>query len=75
MVCPYLEDSFELFLLGTLSADEAASVSEHLGTGCATCQERLREAVLTVYFLCQPGRAGRLESKAKASLLCRLQSH
>lgn len=74
MVCPYLEDLWELYLLGVLSADDTRSVSEHLATGCASCGEQLHDAALTVYFLTQTGRTVRPSPKSKASLLRRLQS-
>jgi anti-sigma factor RsiW len=73
MVCQYLEDLFELYLLGTVSADDAAAVESHLGTGCANCLEQLREAGLTVYLLCQPAKPARLDPKQKSRLLHRLR--
>ena len=73
MVCQYLEDEFELYLLGVTNAEESNTVSEHLATGCPRCLAQLREAVLTVYLLSQPSKPGRLDPKSKASLLRRLR--
>ncbi|MBZ5514345.1 MAG: hypothetical protein LAN62_05795 [Acidobacteriia bacterium] len=73
MVCQYLEDTFELYLLGALSRDDSASVESHLGTGCATCREQLRDAGLTVYLLCQPAKPARLNPKQKSHLFHRLR--
>jgi hypothetical protein len=73
MVCPYLEDLWELYLLGVLSAEDAHTVSNHLATGCARCCEQMREAALTVTFLTQTGHTVRPDPKSKASLLRRLQ--
>ena len=72
MVCQYLEDSFELYLLGAARAEEARTVSEHLATGCAHCLAQLREAVLTVYLLSQQVKPARPDPKGKSSLLRRL---
>jgi hypothetical protein len=73
MVCQYLEDQFELYILGAMSAEDARSVSDHVRGGCPLCQERLREAALTVYLLCQPAKPGRVAGKQKACLLRRAQ--
>jgi hypothetical protein len=74
MVCQYLEDLFELYLLGVASAEETTTISEHLRTGCPNCLARLREAVLTIYTLCQTTKPGRLDPKWKTNLLNRLHS-
>ena len=74
MVCPYLEDLWELYLLGVLGAEDAITVSEHLATGCPRCLEQMREATLTVYLLAYTGRTVRPHPKSKASLLRRLHS-
>jgi Fe-S oxidoreductase len=73
MVCQYLEDFFELYLLGVSSAEEANTVAEHLATGCPHCLAHLREAVLTVYLVSQPSKLGRIEPRWKTSLLRRLR--
>jgi len=73
MGCQYLEDVYELYLLGTASGEDCASVSEHLERGCPECIEHLREAALTVYLLGQPARPARLDPKQKSRLLRRLR--
>ena len=69
MGCQYLEDLFELYLLGAACPEDTAAVLEHLGRGCPNCLERLREATLTLYLLGQPARPARLDPKRKAGLL------
>jgi hypothetical protein len=73
MVCPYLEDLWELYLLDALSVEDARAVSDHLDTGCAQCGEQLRDAAMTVYLLLQPGHAVRPQPNLKASLMRRLK--
>jgi len=72
MGCQYLEDLFELYLLGALCAEDVAAVDEHLARGCPQCLEQLREATLTVYLLAQPVRPARLDPKHKSRLLRRI---
>ena len=74
MVCPNLNDLWELFLLDALAAEDAATASAHLNTGCPQCLEQLREAALTVYFLCQPAKTHRPGPKSRSNLLRRLSS-
>ena len=74
MVCTSLEDLWELYLLDALSAEDAATASEHLKTACPQCLGQLRDAALTVYFLCQPARTVRPGPKAKSNLLRRLSN-
>jgi hypothetical protein len=69
MDCQHLDESYELFLLGTLPAGEAADVSEHVERECSYCLEHLREAALTVYLLSQMARPARLDPKLKSRLL------
>jgi hypothetical protein len=69
MDCQHLDECYELFLLGTLPAREAAEVSEHVERGCSYCLEHLREAALTVYLLSQIVRPARLDPKLKSNLL------
>jgi len=71
--CQYLDQIYELFLLGALSAEEDASVQEHVERGCPYCLEQLREAALTVYFLTWVGRGARPDPKQKSALLRRLR--
>ena len=72
MGCQYLEDLYELYLLGTLVAQDAAVVAEHLERGCPSCLENLREATLTVCLLSQTVRPARPDPKLKSHLLRRL---
>jgi hypothetical protein len=69
MDCQYLDESYELFLLGVLPAAEAAEVSEHVASGCTYCREHLCEAALTVYVLSQAVRPAGLDSKLKSKIL------
>jgi hypothetical protein len=73
MVCQYLEDLFELYLLGATSPDDAAAVLSHLQSGCARCLQQLREAGLTVYLLSLPAKPARLDPKQKLRLLHHLR--
>ena len=72
MGCQYLEDLFELYLLGALCREDVPAVEEHLARGCPQCLEQLREATLTVYLLAQPARPARVNPKHKSKLLRRL---
>ena len=69
MDCQHLDESYELFLLGTLPAGEAADVSEHVERQCSYCLEHLREAALTVYLFSQTVRPARLDPKLKSQVL------
>jgi hypothetical protein len=71
--CQYLDQLYELFLLGALSAEEDASVQEHVERGCPYCLEQLREAALTVYFLTWTAGTERPDPKQKSALLRRLR--
>jgi len=71
--CYYLEDLFELFLLGALAVESAADLRAHLEAGCATCQQRVRDAALTVYLLSLGAKSRRPSSKLKPQLLQRLR--
>ncbi len=71
----HLDEIYELYLLGTLAGETGAEVGEHLMRGCASCLERLREAALTVYLLCQTTRTARPDPKLRSRLLRRLQKH
>lgn len=73
MGCPYLDDLYELYLLGTASQEDSTAVGEHLARGCPNCIDQLREASLTVYLLSQPPRPARLGPKQKWRLLRRLR--
>ncbi len=73
MVCSYLEDLWELYLLDALSDEDARTVSEHLSTGCSHCIEQLRDAALAAYVLLSSGRDVRPSPKIKANLIRRLK--
>ncbi len=73
MVCQYLEDLYELYLLGAASPDDAAAVQSHLQSGCAICLQQVREAGLTAYLLCLPAKPARLDPKQKSRLLHHLK--
>ncbi len=73
MGCQYLDEVYELYLLGTLEGEESAIVREHLERHCAYCLEHFREATQTVYLLTLLARPARLDPKAKARLLQRLR--
>lgn len=69
----HLDEIYELYLLGTLAGEGGADVGEHLRRGCASCLDRLREAALTVYLLCQMTPTARPDPKLKSRLLRRLR--
>jgi len=71
--CHYLDQIYELFLLGALSAEQDAAVQEHVERDCPYCLDQLREAALTVYFLTRTGRTERPDPKQKSALLRRLR--
>lgn len=73
MVCQHLDELYELFLLGALSTEEHASVQAHVERGCPYCQDQIREAALTVYFLTRMPRTERPGPKQKSALLRRLR--
>lgn len=73
MGCQYLDQIYELFLLGALSPEEDASVLEHVERDCPYCLDQLREAALAVYFLTRTGRTERPDPRQKSALLLRLR--
>jgi hypothetical protein len=73
MVCQHLEEIYELYLLQALSPEDAARVREHVEFGCANCLERLREAALSICFLCLSTPPARPAPKHKKQLLERLR--
>jgi hypothetical protein len=77
MGCQYLEELYELYLLGVLDPEDAERISEHVRRQCPNCCQGLHEAALTVYLLCQttsPARvSARADSQQKAELLRRLR--
>ena len=72
MDCRYLDEYYELYLLGTASADIAAAIEEHAGNHCPHCLARLREAGRAVYLISLPAKTVRPDPKRKAQLLRRL---
>ncbi len=69
MDCRYLDDVYELFLLGLLQAKEAAEVKEHIERGCPYCVEHLREAAQAVYFLLCNAKSSKPPQHAKSEIL------
>lgn len=56
MDCRYLENTYELFLLGAVGETEAARIQEHLDMNCPNCARGMREAALTLFALLQPAK-------------------
>ena len=75
MGCQYLDQVYELFLLGALSPEEDSSVLDHVERSCPYCLEQLQEAALVVYFLTRTGRTERPDAKQKSALLHRLRKN
>jgi hypothetical protein len=73
MDCRNLSGAYELYLFGSLTGDDARHIEDHLQGGCACCQEQLREAALTVFFLCSIPQPARPAPKTKVSLMRRLK--
>jgi len=73
MGCQYLEDLYELYLLGTLGEEDSTALDGHLERGCPSCLEGLHEAALIICLLTQTVRPARLNSKHKSRLLRRLR--
>lgn len=73
MVSQHLEDVYELYLLGALSSEEAVTIEGHMKRRCPECIEYLREAALSLYFLCLTPRPVRPAAQVKAQLLGRLR--
>jgi hypothetical protein len=69
MGCQYLEETYELFLLGALSEQGALELREHLARGCPHCLERIREAEETVYLLSLTSKPARPNPRVKRELL------
>jgi hypothetical protein len=73
MDCRYLDDLYELYLLGALAPEESAAIREHIERQCPYCSEHIGEAVLTVYFLSLPAQKARVPAKVKSGLMRRLR--
>jgi hypothetical protein len=69
MECRYLDDVYELFLLGLLKPKETAEVKEHLERGCPYCLDHLREAAQSVYFLLSGVKDRKPGQQVKAGIL------
>jgi len=69
MDCRYLDDVYELFLLGLLKPKEAAEVREHIERGCPYCVEHLREAAQAAYFLLSTAKSSKPPQHTKAEIL------
>lgn len=72
MDCRYLDELYELFLLGLLKAPAAAEIQEHVERECPYCLEHLREAAQAVYLLISSAKPRKPGPGAKAELLRRL---
>ena len=69
MECQYLDDVYELFLLGLLKPKETAEVKEHLERGCPYCMDHLREAAQSVYFLLSVAKGRKPPNSLKTEIL------
>jgi hypothetical protein len=69
MDCRYLDDIYELFLLGLMKPKESGEVKEHIERGCPYCVNHLREAAQAVYFLLSSSKPRKPGPAAKAELL------
>ncbi|MGA8185968.1 MAG: hypothetical protein WB819_20250 [Terriglobia bacterium] len=69
MECQYLDDVYELFLLGLLKPKETAEMKEHLELGCPYCLDHLREAAQSVYFLLSGAKARKPPAHVKTEIL------
>ena len=69
MECQYLDDVYELFLLGLLKPKETAEVKEHVERGCHYCLDHLREAGQSVYFLLSVVKGRKPPNNLKAEIL------
>jgi len=69
MECQYLDDVYELFLLGLLKPKETAAVREHVERGCPYCVDHLREAAQSVYFVLSGSKSRKPPAQVKAEIL------
>jgi hypothetical protein len=75
MGCQHLEELYELFLLGALSAQGSLDLREHLERACPHCLARTREAAETVYLLSLTSKPARPAARVKSDLLQWLQKN
>lgn len=73
MGCQHLDDIYELYLLGSVAAEESAEISGHVERNCLYCVDRLREALQVVYLLGLNSGAVPPSPKRKAELLRRVK--
>lgn len=69
MDCRYLDDVYELFLLGLLKPKEAAEVREHIERGCPYCVKHLREAAQAAYFVLSSAKTRKPAQHMKSDIL------
>jgi hypothetical protein len=69
MECQYLDDLYELFLLGLLKPKETAEMKEHLERGCPYCLDHLREAAQSVYFVLSGSESRKPPQQVKTEVL------
>ena len=69
MECQYLDDVYELFLLGLLRPKETTEVKEHLERGCPYCTHHLREAAQSVYFFLSVAKGRKPPNNLKSEIL------
>jgi hypothetical protein len=72
MECQYLDDVYELFLLGLLKPRETAEVKAHLERGCPYCLDHLREAAQSVYFVLASSKSRKPPQQVKSEILSSL---
>jgi hypothetical protein len=73
MDCRYLENLYDLFVLGALPPDEDILVQQHLDKHCSNCQDGIRRSALTVYALLETCPPVKSTAKQKAELLQRFR--
>ncbi len=73
MGCQSLDDIYELYLLGVLSAEESAEVSAHVRRGCPYCLDRLRESAQVVSLVALNTLPAPPSARHKAALLERVK--
>ncbi len=69
MDCRYLDDMYELFLLGLLKPKGAAEVKEHIERGCPYCLAHLREAAQCIYFVLSGSKGRKPPQQTRVEIL------
>lgn len=72
MDCRYLENTYELFLLGVLDEPGATRIQQHADSECPNCRQGLREAALTLFALMQQAEPVATTPKQRSQFLKRL---